>query len=245
MTFAKKNMKTLILITLIVAGLVGISAAEVELTETESKEIPKEFESLITTRGKTYNKVKVRDITPAGIRIFHEAGAATIPYQELPEEIQKQLGDFDPEEAKRHQEQENIKARAQELALDRAVNATQQQEQEKKEEKMLDGVKMPTRIQIQQMNEGGALCTVSFKLKRKVQNRVPSPFGGYNVTEEERLVWTGYSEEWYFVAGLPNSLVDGDTWEGWTLPSGSFPYTNTLGARKTVRKLSVQSPPQK
>jgi hypothetical protein len=95
------------------------------------------------------------------------------------------------------------------------------------------------------MNDGGALCTVSFKVKTKIQNKVARPLGGYDIKEEEKWVWTSYSEEWYFVAGLPNNLVDGDSWEGWTLPSGNFPYTNALGARKTVRKLDVVNSPQK
>jgi len=54
------------------------------------KEVIK-FESLKTKSGKIYNSVIVREKTFAGIKIFHEGGATTIFFQDLPDEVIKKL----------------------------------------------------------------------------------------------------------------------------------------------------------
>ncbi len=206
---------------------------------------PKELESLVTNQGKEYAKVTIREVTPAGLRIFHESGATTIPFEDIPKELQEALGGFDEDAARQHREEENRRLRAQERVMAQEVAQARQNEQAKKRDAALDTVKMPTRVRIKQMNDGGALCEVSIKTLQKISRKVPRSLGGHDTIVEEKWIWSGYGEEWYFVAGLPSHLVDGDTWEGWTLVSGSHAYTNTLGARKTVRKLDVVAPPKK
>ena len=64
------------------------------------------FETLTTTDGTTYKSVTVREVTPAGIRVFHSSGAAAIPFEDLPKEVQKQLGGFDSEKAKKYRKEQ-------------------------------------------------------------------------------------------------------------------------------------------
>jgi hypothetical protein len=226
-----------------------LTATQTVPIQAEEKDQGKEvavqtLESLVTTKEKSYKNVTIREVTPSGIRIFHESGSATIPYEELPEDLRTKLGGFDPEKAREHREKENRILRQQDVAMETEDRKAKQQKQLKGDLEFIDGAKQPTRIQIKQMDEGGALCVVSYRVKQKFQERIPRPLGGFDVKERERWVWTGYGKEWVFVAGVPKNLVDEDTWEGWTLPLGSYVYTTALGARKTVRQLEVVEPPE-
>lgn len=82
-------------------------------------EKPTKFDSLVTTDGKSYSGVTVREVTPSGIRIMHESGTATIPFEKLPKEIQDQFGGFDPDKAAEHVKQEAARQRMAEEALAR------------------------------------------------------------------------------------------------------------------------------
>ncbi|MDA9831289.1 hypothetical protein N9C66_08095 [Akkermansiaceae bacterium] len=70
------------------------------------------FSELVTTDGTTYKSVSVREVTPAGIRVFHSAGAATIPYEVLPKEAQEELGGFDADKAAKYREEQAKKQKA-------------------------------------------------------------------------------------------------------------------------------------
>ncbi len=73
----------------------------------------KEWDSLTTLDGKVYEKVTLRGKTASGIKIFHKAGAATIPFENLPPEVQEELGGFDKAAAKKERalNEEKRKAR--------------------------------------------------------------------------------------------------------------------------------------
>lgn len=234
-------MKTYV-IAIAVALVTSMSLAAADAPVTKQ---PNELESLVTNLGKEYKKVKLREVSPAGISIFHENGVAQIPFEDIPKELQEAFGGFDENAARKHREEGNIRLRTQELFMAREEALAKQNEQMKKRDAAIDTVKMPTRARIKQMNDGGALCEVSIKTLQKITRKVPRTLGGYDTIEEKKWIWSGFGGEWHFVAGLPSHLVDGDTWEGWTLVSGSHVYTNTLGARKTVRKLDIVTPPKK
>lgn len=63
------------------------------------------FESITTTEGKVYKKVTISKVTPAEIRIIHESGAASIPFEKLPLEIQHRFN-YDPLDAYEYREKE-------------------------------------------------------------------------------------------------------------------------------------------
>jgi hypothetical protein len=85
-------------------------------------EEPLKLETLTTTKGKTYKNLIVREVTPSGIKIFHEGGTATLPYEELPQDLRKVVGGFDPAKAKQHREEEERKLKDQEGQLDRELS---------------------------------------------------------------------------------------------------------------------------
>ncbi|MDB4787664.1 hypothetical protein OAG50_00480 [Akkermansiaceae bacterium] len=63
---------------IIALSLIGLSFA---------KKPQIEYENLLSCK-----KVRIPKILPSGIRIIHEGGATSIPIEELPEDIRKDLG---------------------------------------------------------------------------------------------------------------------------------------------------------
>lgn len=64
----------------------------------------KTYKELTLVNGKKYQSVTIRKIEPDGIRIMHASGMAKIPYEKLNQEIQEELGGFDPEKAQAFRE---------------------------------------------------------------------------------------------------------------------------------------------
>lgn len=83
-----------------------------------AQEAPKTFKTLTTSKNRTYEDVQVREVTPGGIKILHASGTATIPFEQLPADIQKQFGGFDAAAAAEHREREARALKEQEAAID-------------------------------------------------------------------------------------------------------------------------------
>ncbi|MDB2673364.1 hypothetical protein N9Y81_00270 [Akkermansiaceae bacterium] len=64
-------------------------------------------DTLITNDGDVYKSVKIKEITPAGIKITHSSGMCGIPYENLSKKLQNELGGFNPIEAKKHRKKIN------------------------------------------------------------------------------------------------------------------------------------------
>ncbi len=58
---------------------------------------------ITTADGKTYHQVEIEKVEPDGLRIMHADGAARIPYEKLPEALQKKY--FDPEKIAAYRQQ--------------------------------------------------------------------------------------------------------------------------------------------
>ncbi|MDA7540892.1 hypothetical protein N8649_02115, partial [bacterium] len=63
---------------------------------------PGNSDTLITNDGEVYKSVKIKEITPAGIKITHSSGISGIPYEKLPKELQNELGGFNSKKAEKH-----------------------------------------------------------------------------------------------------------------------------------------------
>lgn len=81
---------------LIVIGLAAL-APVAEATKTETWNL----------WGKTYTKVRVQEVTPASVTIFHSGGILQLELDELPEELQQRF-DYDPEKAALWKEQAKL-----------------------------------------------------------------------------------------------------------------------------------------
>jgi hypothetical protein len=75
-----------------------------------------------TTDGRTYKDYTITEIEPDGLRIMHANGAARIPYEKLPTDLQKRY--FDPVKVAAYRE---VAAEAQRVAAVKAEEARRQQ----------------------------------------------------------------------------------------------------------------------
>ncbi|MEM7143750.1 MAG: hypothetical protein AAF591_01365 [Verrucomicrobiota bacterium] len=73
-------------------------------TTPAAAEHPQSFESLVTTTGKEYQNVTVKDVSPSEIKITHDAGVATIPLAQLPPDLQETFN-YNPDQAAAHTQQ--------------------------------------------------------------------------------------------------------------------------------------------
>jgi len=76
----------------------------------------------ITVDGITYSNVTWHAVTPATVSIFHQSGAASIPLEKLPPQLQERFG-YDPQKAAEYRAQQSA------LAQQRMADAQSQQEE--------------------------------------------------------------------------------------------------------------------
>lgn len=138
-----KTIFTFLIISLVAGSLRG--AEEKKQTK---------FETLTTVDGNSYSGVTVREVTPSGIKILHEEGVATIPFEMLPVGIQNQLGGFNSEVAAKHRATEEAKLRQSEertVAAERAyADIAKQVERDKKTARWIVG-------KVQRVQDSGIL----------------------------------------------------------------------------------------
>ena len=109
-------------------GLISCLVVLISPLRGEAPAEPLKLETLTTTKGKVYRNLTVREVTPAGIKIFHEGGSATLPYELLPEDLRKLVGGFDPEKAAKFREEEDRKLTEQEQQLERDLQKVKKAE---------------------------------------------------------------------------------------------------------------------
>ena len=80
------------------------------------------WKMLTLENGNSYDNVFLKNHDPSGITISHSTGGRKIPYEELPADIQDELGGFDPQAAEAFREDERqAQLKAQKLASRRAA----------------------------------------------------------------------------------------------------------------------------
>lgn len=214
-------MKALVICAIL--GLVGVLFGE---------EVQMKFAELLEYKGVTVTKIE-----PDGVNIMHESGLAKIPYEKLTPELQAKFGGFDAAKAAEFRKKRNKAESAYHQAIDKETAAI---EADKAEKKLVADYKMATKVEVIQATAGGGmLCKVAFMFDTETQVAGKNAFGETTYTTKKGKAWSQYSEDWFFVTGLPDHLVDGSTWQGFTLSDGNHAYSNTLGATKTIRKLKV------
>jgi len=68
-----------------------------QIEEARSQAVGQQIARLETLKGDVYENVVIRDVTPIGIEIRHDAGSRRVPFEQLPPEMQRQFH-FDPKE---------------------------------------------------------------------------------------------------------------------------------------------------
>jgi prefoldin subunit 5 len=78
-------------------------------------------ETLVLKNGKTYRGMILREKLPDGIKIIHKGGAATIPFEALPDALIAKLGGFDPDEVKEYRKTDEERWQEEEAKLRREM----------------------------------------------------------------------------------------------------------------------------
>lgn len=192
------------------------------------------FEKLTTTNGKEYTSVTVKEVTPAGIKIMHSSGAATLPYQNLTKEIQDQLGGFDPEKAAiflKEQSARDIKNAQHAEALHAAsVRA----EKAKQQSKVDFATAQKGVVEIISVTRDGALCKIGWEIEVKTKIPKRDAFGREYFETQKKKAVAEYQDAPIFIHGLAG-VVDGEIVAvAIKRLEDSYSYTNVAGAAKTV-----------
>ncbi len=178
--------------------------------------------TLKTQDGTEYKECIVKRVLPNGLQIEYYDGAATIPFSNLPEEIQKKFG-YDPikgEEFSRAQA--TARAEAQRTAALRSATA--------KAEKAIRDASLQVELKIIQVLDDGVIAKGTY-----FQD------AGYDVHEGGRTWRAGTYDGTgtIFVVTDTKQWVDGDSISGAIYPAGTYTYTNLSGARAKIRRYAT------
>ena len=183
------------------------------LASAENEKLPE----LKLKTGKTFTAVTITKKTADGIAIMHEAGTARIPFEQLPDDLVKTLGGFDPAKAAEARKSTAQGEAAHYSEMEKAEADQSNAEAAKKEHAEEMKTARPAIIEVVQALPDGALCKVA------------------GLQEDVLPV---FSEAWIFVAGI--SAVDKDNAGIALIPLGkNYVYESAMGARKTVRSYKM------
>ncbi len=200
------------------------------ISNLDAEDTPKKLDSLLE-----YKNVTITKIDPDGIRILHESGAATIPYEKLPEDLRTKLGmtkdDADAHRAHLHDQEQKI---AEHNQMNQAVQNARL---------IFAGI-------VFQVTEAGVLLKdVSYTDGTKEEKKIPYTVrtGGPSALNPKARVTTEtrYKTEWVlkvrqfqnwpiYVECDTSGYVDGSMFSGAVYTNGTYAYTNVQGARKTI-----------
>ncbi len=117
----------------------------------------------ITVDGITYSNVTWRTVTPAAISIIHSTGAATIPLEKLPPELQKRFR-YDPEKAAEYR------------AAEQSAEAVRQETLRKRYAEEAEAQKQAGEAQAQQEAEAAATKQPAEAAAKKQPGIWPEPW---------------------------------------------------------------------
>lgn len=182
-----------------------------------------------------YEEVVISKVTPSKILIVHKKGAASIAIEDLPESVRGNLG-MTPEKAKKHRKL--LVERRKKMALRANIKRT------------LARNRLYFTGSVFQVTEGGVLLNeVCFsngtKEKIKIFYQVKtggptslSPNRSYRYTTKSKTKWVLKVREmnyWpIFVRCDTTGYVDGSRFSDTVYADGTFSYTSTHDAKKTI-----------
>ncbi|MGC4014690.1 MAG: hypothetical protein QM755_09275 [Luteolibacter sp.] len=203
-------MKRPISMILAAAALCGLAQAEELLKLPELK----------TKTGKVYQNVVVTKKTGADVSIQHgDGGLAHIQWDDLPDDVAKQLGGFDPAKVAEAKKAEHQAQAAFNAEMDAGAN-TGKPRSENQAARDSSGKMRLAVIRVIATKEGGALCRVSWMEKPAVMASKKGALDSdyklgktKDVGEDEVSsppVMSGYAREPIFIKGLPD-VTEGKT----------------------------------
>ncbi len=206
-------------------GMLTLATSSPEKADSE-KPIP----VFKTLDGKEYFNVTITGATPSKLKIQHQDGMVSIPFENLPKEIQEKHG-FEPEKSKAFEQEQDEKRAAQ-------VEAAQAAALQAKLEKDA----RPMRFIVMQRHNGGILVNnVVTRISGGTSlNRVGGG-GGAGLFES-----TSPGDNVFFVNGMNAGVpADGEMIEGRFVQNGTITYETVDGVPKTVEAYLFVGPPKK
>ncbi len=200
-------------------------------------------ETFILTDGTKYENVSIKRVEPDGIVVVTDSGISKIPFSKLSPEVQAAHG-YDPnsaDEFKKQQQAQQAAAYAKSLEDKKIADAQAKQKAEaaatqERQQKLAKSAEQ-ARIKIVQVLPGGALAD---RMQQAVVSSSSASIGGgggaYSYYER--------SGDIYYYEGLTN-IAEGDSIDVMASRDGSYSYTDTRGASRTVQKWIVISQAEK
>jgi len=194
--------------------------------------------------GQIFQNVKIEEVRPDGLNVFHSKGVAFLPFRELPETIQKEYG-YDLKK-------ENIFLRRQAEAY--AKRQAQQRESEAMQ--MIEKSGLKAELKVIQITDEGALVTGTYTKEEEYEDKecqtvrkvvgLNAP-GRPGTIEQQVLVNKGKKKgtttcglpDRIFVIGIPSNLVDNDRFATTIYPCGRHQYVTVLGANATIDRYAT------
>lgn len=122
---------------------------------------PVKLDKLTLKNGREYEKVTITEKRADGISISHESGTARIKFEDLPEDLTKQLGGFDADAAAKLRAETDAKEAAARAEIEKGMVANSIAATQTELAKNLADSKW-ARLKIIEIKAGGALCKVSW-----------------------------------------------------------------------------------
>ncbi len=197
------------------------------------------LDSLTTTDGKTYTNITIKRSDPSGIDIVYSAGAVHLLFANLPKEIQDKYG-YDPAKAQAFLAQKAVESQNANAELQNQLIDQENQQLLMKSAFRIYG-------KVDQFTPDGSLCHcsvvnyVTVTRTAYVSDNDPIALAKQRIQVEvkETVPQVSSFQEMVWVTGLPNSLVDGDTWNDLAWPIGNYSYTTVMGGTAKVRAFTT------
>jgi hypothetical protein len=212
--------------------------------------------------GRKIENARITAIEADRIIAINREGAHTIRKDELAHEHQKALG-WSSEASAAHRAQ--VEGTERQAALKKA-----EEDKIAELEEQIASVTIDAAIRILQVTEDGFLCKAGYGVfgptkertiparyvddqlvHRETHRGLDGPKTYTRVDKFKRMVSPERKEKYrstyqfddiFFVEAPTRGYVDDDTWKGELWPHGTYAYTNTAGARRTVKRYTAYAP---
>ena len=200
--------------------------------------------SITNTSGKVFENVRIKDVRPDGLKVFHSKGIALLPFRELPRELQQKYN-YDPEAEKEFQQ--NLASARERERLRRARNDVL---------KAIRKTGLKVKLRVIQMTDDGILASGYYiteeeyehteyrtitrtvgiggsQIDNTVRKRIP-------VKTEKRTRTTRHElPDRIFLVSSFSNLVDDDWFSSMIYPCGRYQYTTVMGGGSTVERYAT------
>jgi len=196
---------------------------------------PVKLDKLTLKNGREYEKVTITEKRADGISISHESGTARIKFEDLPEDIVKQLGGFDAEAAVKARAETDAKEEAARAEIEKGMADMADEKQSREQNAAIAASAQHAELKITQVVDGGVLCKIALFTNIKEEVVSKDAFGRDVISYKTVPTMSEFSNELHFVVGV-TGVVDGQRVSTSLIPAGTYEYTKVTGAGATVSK---------